>query len=140
MYEQGKGTEKNYEKAVEWYRKAADQNESAAQYSLGLMYEQGTGVQRDVDEAKKWYTLAANNGDPDAKQALRQLGRTGIKAPAAPAARAQATGQAKTRAQAPKKAQKTPAQARQQKKPAAARPQQKQTKQPAAAKQPTAAK
>ena len=104
------------------------------------MYEQGTGVQRDVDEAKKWYTLAANNGDPDAKQALRQLGRTGIKAPAAPAARAQATGQAKTQAQAPKKAQKTPAQARQQKKPAAARPQQKQTKQPAAAKQPTAAK
>ena len=65
----------DYAKAVEWYRKAADQNEPAAQYSLGLMYDQGTGVQRNLSEATRWYRLAAKNGDPDAKAYLRAQNR-----------------------------------------------------------------
>ena len=63
---------KDYGKAVEWYRKAADQGEPAAQFSLGLMYEQGTGVNRNLTEADRWYRLAAKNGDPDAKVVLAQ--------------------------------------------------------------------
>ena len=75
MYEQGRGVPQDYAKAVEWYRKAAEQNEPAAQYSLGLMYDQGTGVQRNLSEATRWYRLAAKNGDPDAKAYLRAQNR-----------------------------------------------------------------
>ena len=71
MYEQGRGVPQDYTKAVDWYRKAAEQNEPSAQYSLGLMYDQGTGVPRNLSEANHWYALAAKNGDPDAKAALR---------------------------------------------------------------------
>ena len=71
MYEQGRGVPQDYTKAVEWYRKAAEQNEAAAQFSLGLMYDQGTGVERNLTEATRWYRLAAKNGDPDAKAVLR---------------------------------------------------------------------
>lgn len=63
----GCGAAQDYTQAVDWYRKAAEQNEAAAQYSLGLMYEQGTGVPRNLTEASRWYQLAAKNGDPDAK-------------------------------------------------------------------------
>ena len=56
---------------MDWYRKAAEQNEPAAQYSLGLMYDQGTGVPRNLSEANRWYNLAAKNGDPDAKAVVR---------------------------------------------------------------------
>ena len=71
MYEQGRGVPQDYNQAVDWYRKAAEQNEAAAQYSLGLMYDQGTGVPRNLSEANRWYNLAAKNGDPDARSVVR---------------------------------------------------------------------
>ena len=90
MYEQGRGAAQDYTQAVDWYRKAAEQNEAAAQYSLGLMYEQGTGVPRNLTEASRWYQLAAKNGDPDAKAALRSMS---TKAPAKAAAPSSPTKQ-----------------------------------------------
>ena len=65
----------DYVKAVEWYRKAADQGDATAQYSLGLMYDQGTGVPANLSEANRWYRLAAKNGDPDAKAVIRSQER-----------------------------------------------------------------
>jgi hypothetical protein len=77
----------DYNKAVEWYRKAAEQDEPAAQYSLGLMYDQGTGVPRNLSEATRWYRLAAKNGDPDARAVLRAQGKATPPAKPAPAAK-----------------------------------------------------
>jgi hypothetical protein len=41
-----------------WYRRAAEQGDSQAQYSLGLLYEKGQGVPRDIVEAAKWLNLS----------------------------------------------------------------------------------
>ena len=68
-------------------RKAAEQNEPAAQYSLGLMYDQGTGVPRNLSEATRWYRLAAKNGDPDARAVIRAQGKPETPAKPRPAAR-----------------------------------------------------
>jgi len=46
MYQQGIGVAKDGAKAVEWYRKAADQGQAAAMSSLGLAYADGLGVPR----------------------------------------------------------------------------------------------
>ena len=46
--------------AVEWYRKAAEQGNIRAQYSLGVMYEAGQGVSQDSVQAYLWYDLAAS--------------------------------------------------------------------------------
>ena len=44
MYINGHGVDVNYKKAIEWYKKAAEQGHADAQYNLGVMYENGDGV------------------------------------------------------------------------------------------------
>ena len=53
------GLAKNAVEAVNWYRKAADQNFAPAQSNLGLCYTKGEGVSKDDVEAVKWYRKAA---------------------------------------------------------------------------------
>ena len=49
----------DYEKALTWYRKAADQGNAAAQVNLASMYLTGRGVVKNETEAGKWYRQAA---------------------------------------------------------------------------------
>lgn len=51
-------------------RKAADEGDARAQYSLGAKYAQGRGVPQDDAEAVKWYRLAAEQGLALAKNQL----------------------------------------------------------------------
>ena len=51
MYDQGRGVDVNYKKAIEWYEKAAEQGHAYAQYNLGNMYRNGHGV--DVNYKKR---------------------------------------------------------------------------------------
>lgn len=50
------------EKAVEWYRKAAEQGLAKAQCNLGVCYENGEGVAKDQAIAVQWYRKAAEQG------------------------------------------------------------------------------
>jgi clan AA aspartic protease (TIGR02281 family) len=59
--------------AMGWWRKAADQGYTIAQYNLGTMYEHGEGVPKDYAEAAIWYRKAADQGDADAKKNLATL-------------------------------------------------------------------
>jgi TPR repeat protein len=54
------GVAKDYEEAVKWYRKAAEQNFALAQFDLGTCYSNGQGVMKDNVEAVKWYRKAAD--------------------------------------------------------------------------------
>lgn len=45
--------------AAEWYRKAAEQGDAEARYSLAGLYTSGSGVRRDSKEAIRLYRLAA---------------------------------------------------------------------------------
>lgn len=60
----------DYEKAVELYRKAAEQGNIDAQYILGDCYENGYGVEENENEAVKWYRKAAEQGHGEAKERL----------------------------------------------------------------------
>ena len=60
----------NIELAVEFYKKAAEQDHTDAQYELATMYESGRCVSKDQGEALKWYKKAANRGHMDAHNAL----------------------------------------------------------------------
>jgi hypothetical protein len=68
-----KGLSQNYEEAVKWYRKSADQGYDKAQNNLGHCYEQGHGVPQNYAEAKKWYKKAADQGNSRAKNNLERL-------------------------------------------------------------------
>ena len=52
----------NFEEAVKWYRKAAEQGDADAQFNLALMYDYGRGVTEDDAEAVRWYRKAAEQG------------------------------------------------------------------------------
>ena len=52
------------EEAVKWFRKAAEQGNPQAQYTLGMMYQKGRGVAQNQSEAQKWYQKAAGQGYP----------------------------------------------------------------------------
>ena len=56
------GKQKDYVKAVEWYRKAAEQGNANAQYILGICYQNGKGVVENSSEAVKWYRKSAEQG------------------------------------------------------------------------------
>lgn len=73
MYDNGEGVVQNYEKAFEWYSKAANQGFAMAQYNLGLLYQNGQGVEKDDQRAFEWYRKAASNGHPQAKLVLAEL-------------------------------------------------------------------
>ncbi len=62
MYYEGYGIEQDKTKAVEWYRKAAEQGYATAQCNLGYMYENGYGIEQDKTKAVEWYRKAAEQG------------------------------------------------------------------------------
>ncbi len=59
IFEKGLGAPPDFESAALWYRRAAEQEYSAAQISLGYLYELGLGVDQDEVEALNWYRRAA---------------------------------------------------------------------------------
>jgi TPR repeat protein len=59
--------------AVKWFRKAAEQGDSEAQFKLGIAYYYGKGITEDKVETIKWYRKAADQGNKDALILLKQL-------------------------------------------------------------------
>ena len=72
-YERG-----DYAKAVELFRKAAEQGNADAQFNLGQMYDQGKGVKQDYAKAVAWYGKAAEQGDAYAQYNLGVAYREGL--------------------------------------------------------------
>jgi uncharacterized protein len=62
MKENGQGVPRDDAEAIQWYRKAADQDLALAQFNLGTMYANGRGAPQNDREAAKWYRLAADQG------------------------------------------------------------------------------
>lgn len=57
--------QKDNEKAVQWYRMAADQGFRPAQYSMFVAYSFGMGVKVDTKEAQAWLEKARKNAKQD---------------------------------------------------------------------------
>ena len=72
-----KKTPPDYENAVIWYRKAAEQGNIKGQCNLGWCYSTGKGVQKDEAETVKWMRKAADQGDAYAQYQMGYFYRTG---------------------------------------------------------------
>ena len=59
-YKYGDAVEKNLNKAIEYFKLAADQGYDVAQNNLGVAYEYGSGVKKDLKQAVKYYQLSAD--------------------------------------------------------------------------------
>jgi len=61
------GATQDYAQAAHWYRKAADQSHSLAQFNLAIMYGAGHGMPRDEVQSRAWMQKAADRGDAGAQ-------------------------------------------------------------------------
>ncbi|KAF9129449.1 hypothetical protein BGW39_004173 [Mortierella sp. 14UC] len=51
LYKAGKGVHQNYQTALDWYQKAANQGLAYAQFSVGNFYDYSRGVHKDYSKA-----------------------------------------------------------------------------------------
>ena len=58
---------REYDRAAEWFQKAALQGDLHAQTNFAYMLEEGLGITRNTDQALSWYSQAAQSGDPEAQ-------------------------------------------------------------------------
>ena len=57
----------DYEQALHWYEKAAEQGHVKAQFICGKMYDDGEGTATNREKALYWYEKAAEQGDAKAQ-------------------------------------------------------------------------
>lgn len=67
----GENVEQDYDQAIKFFKKAADEGHVDALYKLGEMYAKGHGVPQDCQKAFEWVQKAADEGHVDA---LYELG------------------------------------------------------------------
>ena len=63
-YEFGLGTEQNFELALKWYEKAAEQGYAAAYGNIGHLYYKGDGVEKDFQKFFKYSSIGADKNHP----------------------------------------------------------------------------
>ena len=73
IYRDGNGVPQDYEQAVTWHRKAAEQGFANAQYTMGVMYLYGIGISQNKDEAREWLQKATAQGHVSAQEVLKRL-------------------------------------------------------------------
>ena len=66
-YEYGEGTEKNLEKALFWFQKAAENGEEIATNNLAICYENGEETEKNLEKAFYWYQKVVENGYNNSK-------------------------------------------------------------------------
>jgi hypothetical protein len=74
-YYYANGVPRDYDEAISWFRKAADQGAAVAQCMLGVAYAFGHGVQQDDVLAYSWFNLAAAHGNQGVASILDALER-----------------------------------------------------------------
>lgn len=78
MYRTGQCVQQDYQTAMDWYRKAADQGDSVGLRKVGVLYEHGEGVTQSYTTALEWYLRAAECGHPAAQLNIGILYRHGF--------------------------------------------------------------
>ena len=68
MYRHGQGVSQDYQEALKWYRRSAEQGHAWAQNNLGVMFEVGQGVPQDFVRAHMWYSIGAKASSGDERK------------------------------------------------------------------------
>ena len=72
MYEVGRGTPSDLEKAAQYYSIAAERGDNVGQCNLAYCYLNGRGVPCNREEAKYWLKKSAEQGNQRAKDLLKE--------------------------------------------------------------------
>ncbi len=79
LYLDGRGgLTQDYAKAMEYYLRAADEDEAGAQAQLGYMYQNGLGTDIDYARAMEWNNRAAQQGNAQGQAQIGYLYQNGL--------------------------------------------------------------
>lgn len=79
MYAEGyPNGQANYEAAMKWYRKAAEEGYGGGYLRIGNLYYKGQGVEEDKEEAYYWFKKAADHGNVAAMYNVAFMSQEGI--------------------------------------------------------------
>ncbi|MDX1379636.1 MAG: tetratricopeptide repeat protein [Xanthomonadales bacterium] len=67
------GVSRDFRRAARWFRRAADQGHSGAQYNMGVLHLHGHGVAQDPVMAYAWLRQAERQGHANSAQLLTLL-------------------------------------------------------------------
>ncbi|KAF9402042.1 hypothetical protein BGZ76_007383, partial [Entomortierella beljakovae] len=73
LYRDGRGTVKDYSKAMEWFRRASYDHNVIATRKVAEMHDNGHGVPKDNKKAMEFYYDAAMHGDEESQRYLEEL-------------------------------------------------------------------
>ncbi len=59
LYSSGRGVQRDYNEALQWYQKTAGQGHASAQHQIGKFYYNGQGVGSNKELAYFWEVIAA---------------------------------------------------------------------------------
>lgn len=77
MHESGWGVPQDYDKALAWYLRAAEQGLALAQSHVASMYYESWTGQPNYAKALEWYVRAAAQGETGAQAGLSRMYYTG---------------------------------------------------------------
>lgn len=78
IYYLGRSVPQDYNAAIKWFTKAAEQDNPKAQYELGQMYENGRGTIQNYLHAFQWYAQASVREYAKAQYSLGLFYRQGL--------------------------------------------------------------
>ena len=81
QYWEGQDVVQDYDKAMEWYQKAAEFGDPDGMCRAGVMYQTGRGVSKDYEKAMEWYLKATELGSSDAMDHIGTLYECGLGVP-----------------------------------------------------------
>ncbi|CED71637.1 J domain-containing protein [Aliivibrio wodanis] len=77
-YESGTNRPINIDHAIQWYKQAAIQDNTTAQFNLGQIFKNGYGVAQDSKQAIYWFTRAATQNHPPSQFYLGEIYEYGL--------------------------------------------------------------
>jgi TPR repeat protein len=80
-YREGYSVQRDYQKAIYWYRKSAAQGDPVGLYGLGQCYAMGIGVSQNSQIAAGYILSAAQKGLREAQQAIAFMYERGMGVP-----------------------------------------------------------
>jgi hypothetical protein len=78
QYYEGKGVQRDYAQALDWWRKSVDLGDPPSMTMLGILYFEGKGLRRDYVQARRWLEKAADLGQADAMGLLGRIYYSGL--------------------------------------------------------------
>jgi len=67
-----------YQKAIESFEIASNNNDNRAMLAIGIIYANGDGVKRDQNRSLEWFLKSANNGNIYAFNKLGNIYASGV--------------------------------------------------------------